>query len=148
MLPSVRPASVAHTEWARRQDAVREAAREFEDLTAQDLRERLRGATSKPLSDQDLEQFRVDVRAAALDDLVDVLDQTVRGKLRGRRTVRIHAPRGYVVRIVKTLSKIEADEVDSRLRSRGWTDKQVQESFTSRLPVQIEPEVADDTSPQ
>ena len=50
---------------------MREAAREFEELTEQDLKERLRGVTSKPLEEGDLAQFRVDVRAAVLDDPPD-----------------------------------------------------------------------------
>lgn len=133
--PSTRPSTVDHVEWARRWDAVREAAREFEVLSEQDLKERLRGVTTKPLEDGDLIQFKADVRAAVLDDLIDVLDQTVRGKLRGRRTVRVNAPRNYVKKTMKALTPEEVTQLESRLRSRGWTDKQVKESLHEKHGV-------------
>lgn len=135
--PSARPSTVDHVEWARRQDAVREAAREFEDLTEQDLKERLRGVTSKPLEDGDLAQFRADVRASVLDDLLDSLDQRVRGKLRGRRTVRLAMPNGYLKKALRSLDATEADQLDSRLRSRGWTEPQVKKEFWGRLSPRL-----------
>lgn len=140
--PSTRPATVDHVEWSRRQDAVRDAAREFEDLTEQDLRERLRGATTKPLEDADLAQFRADVRAQVLDDLIDALDQRTRGKLRGRRTVRVVLPNGYLRKTLRSLDAGEADQVESRLRSRGWTEKQVTDDLRSKLKhLEVAPDV-------
>lgn len=132
--PSTRPAAVDHAEWARRQDAVRDAAREFDDLTEQDLKERLRGVTSKPLEDGDLAQFRVDVRAAVLDDLTDILDHRVQGKLRGRRTVRVQAPRGYMKKALRSLDANEANQLEGRLRARGWTDKQIKDDLWGKMP--------------
>lgn len=133
--PSTRPTTVDYLEWSRRQDAVRDAAREFETLSQQDLRERMRGATSKPLDDGDLEQFTVDVRAAVIDDLVDVLDQGTRGKLRGRRTVRVNAPRGYIAKTAKSLTDAEVMQVEARLRARGWSDAQITSDLTPKLPL-------------
>lgn len=112
-------------EQARRRDAIRDAAREFEELSEQDLRERLRHATTRPLSPAEIARFRDDVRAQVLDDLVDALDQSRRGKLRSRRTVRVVAPRGYVAKAKRGLSPEERDEVESRLRARGWADQDV-----------------------
>lgn len=134
LVPTTRPASVDAVEWARRMDAVREAAREFEDLSEQDLRERLRGATSRPLADADLTGFRADVRAQQLDDLLDLLDQAERGKLRSRRTVRVSAPRGYLRKTIGSLTTAELTQLETRLRARGWTDKQVRSGLTDRLP--------------
>lgn len=109
-------------ELARRRDAVREAAREFEDLSDQDIKERLKGVTNRELSDNEIALFRQDVRAQILDDLVDILDQSTRGKLRSRRTVRVVAPKGYRRKAVRGLSQIETKEVRERLQARGWTE--------------------------
>jgi|SRR6185436_4643744 len=109
---------------AVRRDLVREAAREFEDLSPQDLREALPKTTAK-LGQEEFDKLFADVRAQVLDDLVDVLDQRHRGKLRSRRTVRLLAPRGYVVKATKGLSTDEAAEVSSRLIARGWTSDDV-----------------------
>lgn len=108
-------------EVARRSDAVREAAREFEDLSDQDVKERLKGTTSRQLSPAEISGFRDDVRRQVLDDLIDVLDQGHRGVLRRRRTVRLSAPRGYRVKATNGLSADELAEVRERLSARGWS---------------------------
>jgi hypothetical protein len=112
-------------ELARRRDAVREAAREFEDLSDQDVRERLAGKTKRELTVDEVAQFRSEVRTQVLDDLVDMLDQSTRGRLRSRRTVRVVAPKGYRVKLIRGLSADEQDEVEDRLKARGWTDQDV-----------------------
>lgn len=137
--PSSRPATVSVQEWARRQDAVREAAREFEPLADQDVRERLRGVTSKSLSSAEVARFRVDARHQHVNDLVDVLDQAERGRLRARRTVRLSAPRGYVRRSLSNLAPHEAADVRSRLEARGWEPHQLAK-LDDRLP-RSEPDV-------
>lgn len=123
------PTSVDPLEWARRQDAVREAAREFEPLSSQDLQERLRGATSRPLTADEVSTFEQDVRSQVLDDLVDALDQNQRGRRRSRRTVRVVAPRGYVKKTMRSLSAAERSDLEARLRARGWTDLDVHSVF-------------------
>lgn len=109
-------------ELARRRDAVREAAREFEDLSDQDIKERLKGVTNRELSDNEIAIFREDVRSQVLDDLVDVLDQSTRGRLRSRRTVRVVAPKGYRRKTLNGLSEAERSEIEERLRARGWSE--------------------------
>jgi hypothetical protein len=125
-------ASIDPLEVARRGDAVRDAAREFEELSEQDLRERLRGATSRELTAAEVSRFKENVRAQVLDDLVDVLDQNRRGKLRSRRTVRVVAPRGYLRKAQRGLSESERSDVEERLRARGWTDQDVLFTFGSK----------------
>lgn len=120
-------------ELARRRDAVRDAAREFEELSEQDLRERLRHATTRPLTPAEIARFRDDVRAQVLDDLVDAMDQGRRGRLRSRRTVRVVAPRGYLAKARRGLSPEERDEVESRLRARGWTDQDVNNVLGAKI---------------
>ncbi len=111
------PSSPELTTGSKRRDLVRELAREFEDLSIQDLRERSDVLTAA----SELAQLQMEVRAQVLDDLVDVLDQRHRGRLRARRTVRLQAPKGYTKKLLNSLSEIESGDVASRLRARGWT---------------------------
>jgi len=119
--------SVSSLELARRRDAVREAAREFEDLSDQDIRERLRGRTSRELIAGEVSQFRSDVRQQVIDDLVDALDHGRRGKLRKRRMVRVVAPKGYTRKVVNGLNEEERSDVEARLLARGWGEVDVRE---------------------
>jgi hypothetical protein len=114
-------------------DAVRAAAREFEQFSDQDIREFLKGRTNRELSESEIQAFLSDVRAQQLDDLVDVLDQNERGKLRSRRFVRVTAPRGYTRKTLNGLSDQELQSLVRRLRANGWNDKQVN-AFAKRLP--------------
>lgn len=125
----VAPKGIDGSEWARRQDAVRAAAREFESFKTQDAREWLRGVTKRALTDQEVASFVADVDTQVVSDLVDVLDQQQRGVLRGRRTVRVIAPRGYMRKALASLSDEQLSEVKDRLLARGWNQKQVDEKF-------------------
>lgn len=120
-------------EAARRRDAVREAAREMEPLKEQDIKERLRGVTNRPLAADEIAVFVADVRAQVIDDMIDVLDQMVRGKLRGRRTLRLSSPRGYVRKTLHDMSDDDLIQVSARLRARGWDDDMVAHGFSRRL---------------
>lgn len=116
------PISSKTLELARRRDAVRDAAREFEDLSDQDIQERLRGKTTKELAPAKVAAFRADVRQQVLDDLVDVLDNATRGRLRSRRMVRVVAPKGYRRKVIRGLSDDEREQVRERLLARGWSE--------------------------
>lgn len=129
------PQGVDGQEWARRTDAVREAAREFESFTSQDVTEHLRGRTLRDLTPAEIESFVADVRAQVISDLVDILDQRERGILRGRRYVRVHAPKGYTVKVMRSLEDAEVAQISDRLKARGWSDKQLK-TFKDRLPEQ------------
>lgn len=120
-------------ELARRRDAVREAARELDPLKPQDVKERLRGVTSRQLTDGEIEAFTKDVRVQRVDDLVDALDQRHRGSNRGRRTVRIQVPRGHVKRAVNALDDGELGDVTQRLRARGWSEEDVKSGLGGHL---------------
>jgi hypothetical protein len=93
----------------------------------------LEGRTNRELSESEIQAFLADVRAQQLDDLVDVLDQNERGKLRSRRFVRVTAPRGYTRKTLNGLSDQELQSLVRRLRANGWNDKQVN-AFAKRLP--------------
>lgn len=124
-------------ESGRRRDAVREAAREFETISDQDARERLRGVTIRPLATDEISAFVADVRAQQVDDMVDVLDQLVRGRLRARRTVRLMAPRGYVKRTLGALDDDELVGLAGRLRARGWDDDMVSHGLAGRVSAKV-----------
>lgn len=121
--PTSQAAGAKHDEWSRRHDAVREAAREFETFNTQDVKEWLKGKTNRVLSDAEVASFAVDVRHQQLTDLVDVLDQNERGALRGRRHVKVRAPRGYTAKTLNSLTDDELKHVASRLKAKGWDDK-------------------------
>jgi hypothetical protein len=116
---------------AERRDLVRELAREFEDLSVQDLTERIEPvkASLGIRTASDIAQLQMEVRAQVLDDLVDVLDQRHRGRLRARRTVRLQAPKGYTKKVTNGLSAIESGDISSRLRARGWSDDDVRRTL-------------------
>ena len=120
-------------EFARRRDAVREAAREFETFSDQDVQDWLRGKTNRKLTTAEIASFRQDVRTQQVDDLVDILDQAHRGSRRTRRTVRVQAPRGYVRKTLNALADTEMREVLERLKARGWEDDHVA-SLVNKLP--------------
>lgn len=122
----VGPTVVEPIEIARRMDVVREAAREFEDLSDQDVRERLRGLTSRELEASEVAIFRQDVRDQVLDDLVDILHWAHKGRLRTRRMVRVVAPKGYVRKAVHGLAEDEFVQVQQRLRALGWGEVEMQ----------------------
>jgi hypothetical protein len=121
------------SEHDRRRDAVREAAREFEPLSDQDVRERLRGVTNRPLTEAEVAQFTADVSAQVLDDLVDALDQDLRGRKRRRRTVRLMMPRGYKRKALNDRTDDELSSIASRLVARGWTMDQVKAQYVAHL---------------
>jgi hypothetical protein len=112
-------------EVARRRDAVRDAAREYDRPKAQDIKERLRGVTNRPLTADEVDSFTSDVHVQRMDDLVDALDQRHRGSQRGRRTVRIQVPRGHVRRAINELDDDQLRQLSDRLKARGWSQDMV-----------------------
>lgn len=132
--PRKPPPAPDDLELARRRDAVREAAREFESLSSQDLLERLKGTTTRDLTPAEISQFGADVHQQVLDDLVDVIDQNTRGVLRRRRTVRVAAPKGYRVMTIKGLSADELVNVRDRLAARGWSHVDLDRSLPISEP--------------
>mgnify|MGYP007083434009 CR=1 FL=1 len=132
--PKHEPAPVAPSyEEGRRRDAVREAAREFETLDEQDLKERFRGITTRELDESDLTELRLDIREQQLDDLIDILHQLHMGKLRARRYVRMSAPRGYLRKTLWAITPEEYTELVDRLRARGWKPEDLVDGLDKRF---------------
>lgn len=125
-----KPPAVSEEEWQRRLDAVRDAAREFDDFAAADVAEFLEGRLNRQLSDGELRQLADDIRRQRLDDLVDAIDAILRirieGRQRRRRHVSVRTPRGWVRKTFNHLSDDEIDFVLDRLLLRGWEVDDVQ----------------------
>lgn len=127
------PAAGSVGEIHRREDAVRDAAREFETFETQDIIDWLRGRITRPLGQAEVAAFERDVRAQQLADISDVLDQMVLGESRGRRRVKVRAPKGYLRKTIGALTDEELRQLGERLRARGWSEKQLKDGLVSRL---------------
>ncbi len=138
LLPSSMPEGVNPEEWARRMDAIRDAAREFDDVGLEDLREWLKGRTTRDLEENELEEFLKDIRRQRLSDLLDVLENSIRRAMplrgRNRRTVRVAAPRGWSRRTLTGLNDDEVAELFRRLESRGFTSDELDSHLLKRFP--------------
>lgn len=134
---SVKPEDVGWDEWNRRQDAVSSLAREFDAHDHGDIRDFLKGRTTRDLSDEDVAQLHHDIRAHRIGDLTDVLDGQLRGTVeemkRGRRTVRVVAPKGWLKRSFNNLDQREVEQIAARLISRGHDTDTIKNRVVSRV---------------
>jgi hypothetical protein len=125
----------------RRDDAVRDAAREFESgsFDIGDAAEFLQGKTKRPLDDDELEGFMQDVEDQRINDLVDILDQRLRrgvfagSKARGRRFVRVQAPKGFTRKTLNGLDDSQIKRIADRLSARGWTPPELDRHLVGRF---------------
>ena len=150
------PANVDPLAFARLTDAVRDAARQFDDFDEGDAQEFLAARARDP-SAVDLQAFIAMVREQHVTDLIDILDQQMRGsglKRMGRRMVKVQAPRGYLQRALRGLEEAEISAMMQRLEARGhdradvdkFFDKKVGEERTE-APKQRRDQVAASDSP-
>jgi hypothetical protein len=116
-------------------DAVRAAAREFDDPSQADIADFIKARATNP--DQvDIAQFFqmvVDQRRA---DLVDLLDHQLRSNgplASGRRKVRLAAPRGYMKRLLGSMKPEDLSFVMHRLEALGHPSAKVEEFFKGRV---------------
>ena len=129
------PPGVDSEEWARRLDAVRAAARTFDPMELDEIKEWLQGRTNRDLSPNELNEFLKDVRRHRLADLVDVLDQSIkRRKILGQRTVKVVPPRGWLRRSLAYLEDPEIAELHRRLRARGFSQEDLESHLINRYP--------------
>ncbi len=129
------PPGVDPEEWARRLDAVRAAARTFDPMELDEIKEWLTGRTDRELGPNELNEFMKDVRRHRLSDLVDVLDQSIkRRKILGQRTVKVVPPRGWLRRSLAYLEDTEIAELHRRLRARGFSQEDLESHLINRYP--------------
>jgi hypothetical protein len=129
------PANVDPVEYARMLDAVREAAREFEDPDEGDIRDFLKGRARSP-EQVDVTNFLQQVVDQRKNDLVDWIDQQMRssGPLRrGRRRVRISVPKGYIRRLLGKMDDNALAEIHHRLEAMGHDRSEVERFFEGRI---------------
>lgn len=132
------PPNIDPLEWARLRDAVRDAARQFEDFGEGEAKEFLSARARDP-SQVDMQQFLTMVRSAHLDDLSDILDEQIRatGILpRASRRVTVKAPKGYVRKALNGLDADEIAQVMHRLEARGHDQTAIDAFFDKRNPKQ------------
>lgn len=113
------PQGVTQEVWERRLDIVRDAARKLVGPEASDVQAFLKGRVAD-LSQVDVGQFLIDVRAQQIDDLVDVYDHSMRGRLSQRNGIRVQASKTYSKRLVQDLTDDEVITIAKRLINKGW----------------------------
>lgn len=126
--------AASKTEHMRMMDAVREAAREYDTPTEADIREFVQGRAKDP-SKVDIQKFlemTMDQRQADLIDLLDNHLRQVGPMKRGRRKVRISAPRGYLRRLMRNMDSDSIAQVALRLQSMGHDSETVKDILTRK----------------
>jgi hypothetical protein len=130
------PRDVPHEEWQRRQDAVRDAAREIDRMSEGDAVDFVRGRALEP-DKVDIKQFLADVHQHRLDDLTDIFDYSLRsrveGMMRSRRYVRLVAPKGWTQRVFGSLSDDDIVLLTRRLERRGWKQEALLKHVVGRI---------------
>jgi len=131
------PANTDPNAYLRQLDAVRDLAREMDDVDVGDIQDLLAGRLTRPLEAQEIEQFLAQVRVQRLNDLVDLLDSQFRNLIdsvkRGRRKVKITAPRGWVRKVFNGLTDDEVLSVINRLEARGHSREDLQRTVLGRI---------------
>lgn len=121
----------------RQQDAVRDIAREMDELASGDIAELLSGRLTRPLEQAEMDVFLQSVRQQRINDLVDMLDWQFRNLIetvkRGRRRVRLTAPRGWIRKTFNAMSDDEVLSVINRLEARGHSREDLQRTILGRI---------------
>lgn len=131
------PQGLTQEQYEKRQDIVRDLAREMDDLDEGDLKDFLKRYPSVDFSKVRIDLLRTDVRAQRLDDLVDILDSQMRNRVegarRGRRFVKLAAPKGFTKRVFAGLEDSEVLALAKRLEGKGWDPADITKHVVSRV---------------
>jgi hypothetical protein len=122
-------------EWGRYHDAVREAARSFDNPQEGDIHHFLQARARTP-ERVDTPAFHEAVKRQRMADLVDILDHHMRhaGSLpRGHRMVRVQAPKGYLRRALRQSSPEDLAHLRHRLCAIGHSQQHVDQHLSSRV---------------
>lgn len=122
------PQGVTLEQWEKRQDVVRAAARSLADLNPQKAKVFLEAHAGVNADQVNVDLFVRDVRAAKLDDLVDILDQQVNST-----SIKVTAPKTYARSVLKGLTDQEVLTVAKRLEGRGWDVADVNKNVISKI---------------
>jgi len=122
------PQGVDPVVWARRMAAVRDAARDLQDLTPETARTFL-AARVADVNSVDINQFLADVQWQRIYDLADVLDAKVRTKL----PVRLIAPASWTKRIFTGLDTAQAAHLVKIVEGRGWDVEDIKREIVAKV---------------
>lgn len=128
--PSQAQANFDPTELALRRDALRDAARQSDAMTAEDATQFLKSRV-RDMTKVDMDQFLRGIREQRLDDLADLLaiDMGAKKSLK----VKISATRGYTKKVFSGLSDDEVLHMAVRMTRRGFSEDTIQRSFLNRI---------------
>lgn len=121
-------------EWGRYSDAVREAARTYDNPDIGDIEHFLKARAKDP-GKVDAEKFHEAVRRHRMSDLVDIVDHHMRrdGSLpRGSRHIRTQAPRGYLRRAIRKMESEDLAHLHHRLTAIGHNSEDVKKYLKAR----------------
>jgi hypothetical protein len=122
-------------EWGRYHDAVRDAARSYDNPQVGDIHHFLNARARNP-ERVDVPAFHEAVQRQRMADLVDITDHHMRreGSLaRGARMVRVQAPKGYLRRALRTSSPEDLAHLHHRLTSIGHSKEHVDKFLSDRV---------------
>lgn len=126
------PQGVTQEEWERRLDIVRLAARSHSTMDGDSAAAFLKGHVND-LSQVDVNQFIIDVRATQLDDFVDILDHQLRGRLSQKNSVRLVASKPWSKKVFNGLTDDEVRSIVTRLLNKGWTAAAVKKNVIKKI---------------
>lgn len=121
-------------EWGRYHDAVREAARSFDNPKEGDIHHFLQARAREP-DKVDVPAFHEAVHRHRMADIVDIVDHHMRrdGSLpRGARMVRTQAPRGYMRRAIRNMGSEDLAHLRHRLGAIGHQQEHVDDYLAKR----------------
>lgn len=134
------PANTDPNSYFRQRDAIRDLAREMDEMDQGDIQDFLAARVTRPLEEAEIQQLLIMVRHQRIDDLVDMLDYQFRGLIdgvkRGRRRVSVKAPRGWIRKTFNSLTDDEVLSVINRLEARGHQRKDLQTTVIGRIKKQ------------
>jgi hypothetical protein len=129
------PQGVTQEQWERRQDIVRELARQASKELNNDY---LQGFLAKHPQVQDaaavdIESLKRDIRAQQLEDLVDILDAQLKSRVDLKNNVRLQAPRRWVPDVIARLQDNEVLDVAKRLEGGGYGEEVIKKQFVAKI---------------
>lgn len=122
------PQGVSQAQWEKRQDIVRNAARTLRQIDPLSAKQYLDAHPDVNSSQVNIDMFVADVKAAKLDDLVDVLDQNLHKTL-----VKVVAGKPFAKAAFRGLTAEDVTNVITRLQGRGWDTDLLNRHVVSKI---------------
>ena len=123
------PAGVDPIVWARRMAAVRDAARQLEDLTADTVGTFLQ-ARVVDVNQVDIQQFLADAQWQRIADLADAMDQKLKGK---KGQVNVGVSGSFAKRVFAGLDGAMAGHLVKILEGKGWSADDIKNNIIKKV---------------